>query len=75
MGSQYVMVGERTIYVGNDRLDLSMRGIKDISEIKGLETLTNLTSLRLSWNQIPQALRKQLGNDAQSYVEYCKKKL
>ncbi|MFX1519835.1 MAG: leucine-rich repeat domain-containing protein, partial [Promethearchaeota archaeon] len=41
-------------YVKNDTLDLSYKGITDVSEIVGLKNLTNLKELDLSYNEISE---------------------
>ncbi len=55
MGSQFVKVHGKKIEVeANGDLHLSSMYIKDISEIKGLESLANLQMLRLNGNQISE---------------------
>ncbi len=55
MGLQFVIVHREKIEVKKDiSLDLSKMNIKDISDIKGLESLTNLKLLNLGGNQITE---------------------
>ncbi len=49
---EYVTVRGKKYYMRNGRLDLRRKGIKQISDIVGLDALTNLTSLSLDNNQI-----------------------
>ena len=48
----FVKVRGRNYYVKDGTLDLSNNEITDITEIEGLEHLSNLKALNLSWNQI-----------------------
>jgi len=55
MGMEYVTYGNRWLeFVLNNRLNLSNRGIKDITDIDGLENLIELQSLNLNDNQISE---------------------
>jgi len=55
LGMEYVTYGNRWLeFVLNNRLNLSNRGIKDITDIEGLENLIELQSLNLSNNQISE---------------------
>lgn len=55
MGMEYVTYGNRWLeFVLNNRLNLSNRRIKDITDIDGLESLIELQSLDLSNNQISE---------------------
>lgn len=57
MEKKKVIVNGKKIYVKGEALDLSSKGITDISEIEGLESHTNLQELSLFGNQIT-ALKK-----------------
>jgi hypothetical protein len=48
----FVRYKDKKYYVTYNTLDLHRQGVKDITEIEGLEHLTNLQILDLSWNQI-----------------------
>lgn len=50
--SDFVTIRGRKYHVKNCTLDLNTIGIKDITEIEGLENLTNLKELNLQYNQI-----------------------
>lgn len=52
MEKKKVIVNGKKIYVKGEALDLSSKGITDISEIEGLESHTNLQELSLFGNQI-----------------------
>jgi len=55
MGSQFVIVHGEKIEVKKDiTLELSKMNIKDISDIKGLESLSNLKILDLGGNLITE---------------------
>lgn len=54
MEKKFVTVKGKKYYIKGDKLDLSQKEITDIAEIKGLDNLTNLKKLDLSWNQIEE---------------------
>jgi len=54
MDDQFVKVGNNKIMVEQGHLNLLNQGIKDISEIEGLENLINLRVLILADNQITE---------------------
>ncbi len=54
MERRKVIVKGETIYVKGETLDLISKGINNISEIEGLESLTNLQELTLSENKITE---------------------
>jgi len=54
MTEEFVTVKGYKFYVKDDLLDLHNKGIKDITEIEGLEKPTNLKALYLSRNQIEE---------------------
>jgi len=60
-----VIYNRKKFKVKNDRLFLANLGIKDISEIQGLESLTDLQWLDLSGNKIHKI--KGLESDFLSY--------
>ena len=49
---EFVVVGDSRIKVKDKKLNLQRKGIANINEIKGLESLTDLEELDLSWNRI-----------------------
>jgi len=52
MENNFVVLKGEKYYVKNGMLDLSRKEITALTEIEGLESLTNLQELTLSWNQI-----------------------
>jgi hypothetical protein len=51
---EFITIRGEKYHVWNDKLDLSELKISDITEIEGLETLTNLQVLELHSNQIDE---------------------
>lgn len=54
MAREYVTYKGRRYYVKNGKLELRLKKISDITEIKGLENLTNLERLILDHNKITE---------------------
>ena len=50
----FVLHQGREYFVKNEALDLSLQAIKDITTIKGLDSLTDLKELDLSGNEISE---------------------